>query len=167
MRTFLIGTILAGAAAFVATSCATSPEVEARYRASEDRIAAIFGQAAETPELGPAERCLGELEIRNFRPLDDRYILFEGQRGKQWINQLHMRCFDLEYAQALRVRSFSMMRMCEFDSFMPGDWFDWPWYRRWPWHWGGWPTGSTCTLGKFHPVSEEHVLAIEAAIRSR
>jgi len=167
MRAYLIGGILAIVAALVAASCATSPEVQSRYQESQERIAAILAQSADAPGLGPPERCLGDLEYRNFRALDDRYVLFEGRKDRLWINKLQMRCFDLEYADVLRVRQFSSMQLCEHDTFMPADWFDWPWYRRWPWHWGRWPTGATCTLGKFYPVNEEQRLAIEAALRAR
>jgi len=167
MRAYMIVGVPAALIALVATSCATSPEVATRYHASQDRIATILAQSAQTPELGPPERCLGDLEYRNFRALDDQYILFEGRKDRLWINKLPMRCFDLEYSTVLRIRQFSAIRLCEHDTFMPGDWFDWPWYRRWPWHWGRWPTGATCTLGMFYPVNDEQLLAIEAAIRAR
>jgi hypothetical protein len=61
-----------------------------------------------------------------------------------------------------------MGRICDMDTFAADDWFMWPWYQRWPWYWGtSWSTGMTCSLGKFQPVTEAQVEAIEEVIRSR
>jgi hypothetical protein len=119
-------------------------------------------------EFGEVKRCLSDSEFRTFRALDDRRILFEGRRGKLWINTLRMPCHDLRYGDVLIVRQFSSMRMCAMDSFEVADWFAWPWYRRWPWYWGrNWGMGMRCTLGEFQPVSESQVADIEAVLRSR
>jgi hypothetical protein len=164
MGNCIVTTVLIAATAALLVSCAASPEVQARYQAREDRIGAILAEAAQTTDLGAPKRCLGDVEFRSFRALDDQYVLFEGPRGKQWVNKLQTRCPDLQYASVLQVRSFSAMRVCHLDGFYPGDWFDWPWYRRWPWNWGRWPSGMRCTLGVFQPVNDEHVSAIEAVL---
>ena len=78
---------------------------------------------------------------------------------------LRHRCFDLRHGSVLRVRRFSYSRICDADHFAVDDWFEWPWYTRWPWHWGAWSTGMTCTLGKFYPVTEGQVAEIEALLR--
>ena len=58
--------------------------------------------------------------------------------------------------------------MCEMDTFYVADWFGWPWYRRWPWYWGwGWGASASCTLGKFQPVTEQQVDAIERVLDAR
>ncbi|MDH3748727.1 MAG: DUF6491 family protein [Gammaproteobacteria bacterium] len=148
--------------------CATSPEVESRRQAREADIKDILSQPLDPAQFGETKRCLADHEYRNFRALDDRRILFEGRRGKLWINTLRSHCPDLRYGTVLRVRSFSQTRVCDMDRFQVGDWFDWPWYRRWPWRWGsGWGTGIACSLGKFQPVTEVQVAEIEALLRSR
>lgn len=151
----------------VLTGCAVSPEVEARRQEREAIINEILSQPLDPAEFGETERCLHERDYRNFRALDERRMLFEGRRGKLWINTLRHRCPDLRYGTVLRVKSFSFGRICDMDTFQVGDWFDWPWYRRWPWHWGsGWGSGATCSLGKFQPVTESQVGEIEALLKS-
>ena len=54
--------------------------------------------------------------------------------------------------------------MCEMDRFHVADWFDWPWYSRWPWDWGTWTTGQMCMLGEFQPVTKAQVDEIEARL---
>jgi hypothetical protein len=166
-RTRYAGAILT--VAMLCVSCAVSPETQARRQAADAEIEAILNEPLDAEQSGVTQRCLSSHEYRNFRALDDKHILFEGRRGNLWINTLRMRCPDLRYGTVLRVRSFSSMgRICDMDSFVAGDWFAWPWYRRWPWHWGtSWNTGMTCSLGKFRPVTEAQVEAIEEAIRSR
>ena len=153
----------------VVASCATSPEVEERRAAVEARIDTILSQPLEEGVPVSAQRCLSDSQYRGFRALDDRRILFEGRGDRLWINTLRTRCPDLRNATILRVRSAGLAtRTCDGDQFVASDWFSWPWYRRWPWQWGSpWGTGVICTLGKFQPVSEEQVEAIETVLRSR
>lgn len=147
--------------------CATSPEAENRRQAIQADIESILSVPLDPAEFGETKRCLSDNEYRGYQALDDRHMLFEGRRGKQWINTLRSPCHDLRYGHVLVVRSYSGMRMCERDQFQVADWFDWPWYRRWPWHWGGtWSTGMTCSLGMFQPVTEDQVEAIRAVLRS-
>jgi hypothetical protein len=149
-------------------ACATSPEVESRRQAKEADIAAILGEPLDPALYGETKRCLADNEYRNFRALDDRRLLFEGRGNKLWLNTLPFRCTDLRYGDVLRVKTISWSRICETDSFAVGDWFDWPWYRRWPWRWSsGQGMAESCTLGKFQPVTEAQVGEIEAVLRSR
>lgn len=79
-----------------------------------------------------------------------------------------MSCPDLRWGDVLVVRSFTSRRLCASDNFAVTDWFDWPWYRRWPWQWGSrLGTGMTCTLGEFKSVTKDQVKGIEALLDSR
>jgi len=159
---------LACTAVLLCTSCAVSPEAEDRRLAAEANIADILSVKLDPTEYGETKRCLSSMDYRSFRALDDRRLLFEGRRDSLWINTLRSRCPDLRYGDILVVRSFSGTRMCALDSFEVADWFDWPWYRRWPWRWGGgWGVGMRCTLGEFQPVTEAQVKAIEEVLESR
>ena len=151
------------------TACAVSPderEKQAAIDADIDRI--LSSPVAEDREV-ELLRCLSESQYRGFRALDDRHILFEGRGDRLWINKLRVRCPDLRHATVLQVRSVGLAsRTCDGDQFIASDWFYWPWYRRWPWRWGApWGTGAVCVLGKFQPVVEEQVEAIETVLRNR
>ena len=148
--------------------CATSPDVAARRQAIEADIAEILSTPLDPAVYGETKRCLADREYRNFRALDNRRLLFEGRGDKSWLNTLRTRCADLQFGNVLRVKSISTTRICDMDSFQAGDWFDWPWYRRWPWRWtSDWGTGIPCSLGKFQPVTESQVAEIEALLKSR
>lgn len=159
----LVATLLLACA-----GCATSAEDMHEAQAAERQIDTILSEPGEAADYAAPKRCLAESEYRSFRPLDDRRILFEGTRGRLWLNTLLAPCPDLRYATALRVKSiYSFGRICDMDTFRPADWFDWPWYRRWPWsRRDHWDTGITCSLGDFQPVNEAQVAAIERALKS-
>jgi len=143
--------------------CATTPDDESRRQAIEADIQDILNLSLG--EDGQPLRCLSETQYGGFRALDERHMLFTGRGGKQWVNVLRTRCNDLRHGDVLRIRSFSGSRICDTDRFAVDEWFEWPWYSRWPWHWGDWSAGMTCTLGKFYPVTEGQVEEIEAVIR--
>ena len=155
---------LIGLATLVLSGCAVSPEVESRRQAIEADIDEILSLPLDPAEYGEAKRCLSDMEFRNFRALDDRHMLFEGRGDKLWINKLRGRCPDLRHGDVLVVRKLGSSRMCARDQFRVADWFDWPWHRRWPWHWGEWGTGPMCTLGEFQPVTEAQVAEIETRL---
>jgi hypothetical protein len=150
-------------------ACAVSPEAEERRRAMEEEIGFILAEPLDVEQFGETRRCLRDVDFRNFRVLDDKRILFEGRRGRLWLNTLRTRCPDLRYGSILIVRpTLTMGRMCDMDTFRVGDWFDWPWYRRWPWQWGwGWGASGNCVLGEFQPVTESQVNLIEEAISKK
>lgn len=155
-------------AALLCGSCAVPPEIRERRESIDAQIDAILNEPLDVEQYGTMQRCLSDREYRNFRAIDDRHILFEGRRETLWINTLRTRCPDLRYGTVLVTSSSPMGRMCELDTFVAGDWFTWPWYRRWPWHWGtAWNTGARCTLGKFQPITDDQLEAMEALIRSR
>lgn len=166
MGTFNNALSVAFATALLSAACATSPEALERRQAVEADIDEILSYELDPAEYGETKRCLSNSEFRNYRPLDDRHILFNGRRGKLWINTLRGRCHDLRHGDVLIVRKFSGTRMCDMDRFAVSDWFDWPWYRRWPWQWGSYGTGASCALGKFQPVTEAQVEEIEARLET-
>jgi hypothetical protein len=148
----------------IIAGCASSPEDEDRRRAIEADIQEILSLSLGE-DVKPL-RCLSEAQYRGFRALDEKHMLFTSTGGKLWINVLRNRCHDLRHGSILRVRSHSYSRICDTDRFAVDDWFDWPWYSRWPWQWGAWSTGMTCTFGQFYPVTEGQVAEIEALLRS-
>lgn len=168
MGTLRLILCLTAAALLLLPGCATSPEAESRRLAIQADIEEILSIPLDPAEFGTTKRCLNDNEYRSFRSLGENHILFEGRRDKQWINTLRTPCADLRHGDVLIVRQFSGTRMCDADSFQVTDWFDWPWYRRWPWHWGGsWGTSMRCSLGKFQPVTADQVAEIEALLSSR
>ena len=48
-------------------------------------------------------RCLGDMDYRHFRALDEKHILFEGRRDRLWVNTLRTRCSDLRFGDVLVV----------------------------------------------------------------
>jgi len=167
MKAARYATWMACTAALLCAACAASPEAESRRQAREADIADVLSMPLDPAEFGETRRCLSDMDFRNFRALDDRRILFEGRRGRLWLNTLRMPCPDLRRADVLVVKPLSGLRLCDMDSFVPADWFGWPWYRRWPWHWGGtWGTGIRCSLGKFQPVTADQVAEIESILRA-
>ena len=154
------------AACLLLTGCAVSPEVESARQEREANIQEILSYELDPAVYGETKRCLADREYRTFKALDNQRILFYGRGDKQWINTLRTRCPELRWGDALAVESFSAMRICDSDKFMVGDWFDWPWYRRWPWHWGRWGSGISCTFGQFQPVTAEQVEEIEALLEA-
>lgn len=155
--------------ALLVAACAVSPEAEERRRAMEEEIGFILAEPLGEEKYGETRRCLSDHEFQNFSVIDDQRIVFEGRRGKLWLNTLRTRCPDLRFHSVIVVRpTLSMGRMCAMDTFYVSDWFEWPWYRRWPWYWGwGWGASATCMLGEFQPVTESQVELIKEAVRKR
>ena len=150
--------------ALLFVGCASSPAVEEQRHKAEEDIATILSQPLDPAKYGEPERCLTSAQYRDFSVLDDQRILFEGSRGRLWLNELRMRCPDLRFGHTLVFETQTRSgRICDLDSFEVVEWAYWPRYRRWPWHWF---SGVRCTLGKFQPVTEEQVEAIRAAIET-
>lgn len=152
---------VASAVLLLGAACATSPEADNRRLARAAEIDAILSLQPDPAEYGETKHCLADHEFRTFRPLDDRHILFEGRRGRLWISTLRTRCPDLRWGDVLVVRQFSSTRICDTDRFEVAHWFEWPWYRRWPWNWGRFGVGVHCTLGEFQPVTEQQLARLE------
>lgn len=152
----------------MSVGCATAPEVAAKQQEREESIETILSRPLDPEAYGVAKGCLDSTQYRSYRVLDDRRVVFEGRRGEFWLNTLHFRCPELRHSSALQVKSRASFsrRICEHDTFLAGDWFDHPWYRRAPWRWTRpWGMETTCSLGKFQPVSSDQVSAIEAALK--
>jgi hypothetical protein len=157
--------VCVAAVLLVSGGCASSPDDESQRRAIEADIQDIL--SLSLGEDGKPLRCLSDVQYRGFRALDEKHMLFTGKGDRRWINVLRQRCSDLRHGSVLRVRSHSMSHICNTDRFAVDDMFEWPWYSRWPWQWGAWSTGMTCTLGPFYPVTDAQVAEIEAVIRGR
>lgn len=163
MNAMKIAVILVGAAALLLLpGCASSPEAREKRANAEADIDEIVNYELDPTEHGPVKRCLSKTDFDNYRPLGDRHILFEGRRGKLWINTLRGRCSDLRHGEVLVVRQSIGSRMCEADKFSVGDWFDFRTGSQ-P---SGWGTGPTCVLGEFRPITEGQVDEIEAVLES-
>lgn len=153
------------AIALLCASCATTPEArkEAQNIAETKArtIEQILSEPLDAEDYGETERCLSQ--VRDIRVLDEQTLVFEGRHKKLWINQLPMRCPGLRRGSILQIRATSgFQRICKMDTFVASDWFEWPWYRQWPWRWG---TGVKCSLGDFQPVTKLQVNAIQALQR--
>ncbi len=155
---------LVGALAFTVSGCATSQEVEDRRAAINADIDEILSLTLDSAELGEPVRCISEAQYRSFKPLGDRHMLFEGSRDRLWVNTLRGRCVDLAHGDVLITRPFSARRLCDADRFEVAEWFERPFYTGWPWSWGRLPSGPTCALGKFQPVTQGQVDEIEALL---
>lgn len=163
MNAIKIAVLVAGAAALLLIpGCATSPEEAERRANAEADIDEIMSYELDPDEYGVAKQCLADHDFDNYRALGDRHILFEGRRGKLWINTLRSRCRDLRHSDVLVVRQYTGSRMCDMDRFDVRDWFELTSRSR-PADWG---TGGACVLGEFHPVTEAQVTEIEAVLES-
>jgi hypothetical protein len=150
-------------AALICAGCAgpqRAPEEQAQV---QEKLEDILSQPLDAEEYGTASRCISQYAYRDFEPLGEQYVLFEGTGGKLWLNELRGRCPGLRHGSAL---AFDMRgsQICDLDRFKVTDWFHWSRYRRWPWDW---VEGIPCTLGKFQPVSAEQAEAIRATLSDR
>ncbi len=147
----------------VLTGCASTPEMQAREEAKRQTVASILSEPLDASEYVETRRCLSN--YRHIEILDDRMLVFEGSGKKLWLNELPIRCPGLRRNSTLALRTDSSFgRLCKMDSVAVVDWFGYPWFRRWPWHWAN---GPRCTLGEFQPVSITQVQAIKQAISNR
>ncbi|MEQ8860536.1 MAG: DUF6491 family protein [Pseudomonadales bacterium] len=148
-------------AGLLVVGCASAPADREASERRQETVADILNQPLDAEEYGTPRRCMSEIALRDFEPLGDRYLVFEGSRGTLWLNELKGRCPGLDRGRTLAFRNQSF-QVCEFDQFLVSDWFVWSRYRRWPWNW---TDGIPCTLGKFQPVSGDQVDALRAALR--
>lgn len=160
MSTRKIAIGMLAASLVLVSGCAASLEAEQRRAEMEADIDLILAQPLPE-EFGEAERCLSDSQIRSYRALGERHLLFEGSRDRYWVNTLRSNCSDLKWGETLIVRRFSGSRICELDRFSATDWFGFPWYRRAPATWG---SGVQCTLGEFQPVTLDQVREIETVL---
>ena len=158
MQTTARTLLLASTLAFVVTGCAGTEEIAERRAAINADIDEILSLTLESEDFGEPERCISETQYRNFKPLGDRHMLFEGSRDRLWVNTLRGRCFDYRDGDVLITRPFSARRLCDGDRFELAEWFDLPRSV------GRLPTGPSCSFGKFQPVSRGQIDEIEALL---
>ncbi len=160
MNSFARRATLAMASIWLGACASTPVDSEQRQRQAET-VADILSQPLDADAYETPRRCISEAAYRDFRPLGDRFLVFEGPGDTLWLNELRGRCPGLDRSSSLvfRTRGF---QLCELDQFQVSDWFTWDRYQRWPWRW---PDGIPCTLGRFRPVTEAQVEALKAALR--
>ena len=138
-----------GLASLLLTGCATTPDDGTGPQPIGERINAVLDIPTDGMEEPEMQRCLRESQIRNFEPLGDRHMLFEGRRGEYWVNRLRGRCPDLDGGTLLAVRTTGLSnQFCDGDRFSLRDWFTGS---------RGMNLTAVCSLGKFQPVTEAQV----------
>ena len=73
---------------FVLPGCKNSQAGSDEREQLDQDIQAILTQSSEADDYGESKNCLRGNEYRDFRVLNDRYVLFEGSHGRLWINRL-------------------------------------------------------------------------------
>jgi len=143
----------------LAAGCASGPEQP--EAAQSEALEEILSQPLDAEEYGKPRRCISEYAYRDFEPLGDRFVVFEGPGNRPWLNELRGRCPGLDRASTLAFRNRGF-QLCELDQFKVTDVFAWERYQRWPWRW---MDGIPCTLGRFQPISAEQLEALRATLR--
>lgn len=145
----------------VAGCAATSAERAEDRAATEETLERILSEPLDEAEYGKPRRCISQYAYRDFEPLGERFVVFEGPGNRLWLNELRGRCPGLDRASTLAFRNRGF-QLCELDQFKVTDVFAWERYQRWPWRW---MDGIPCTLGKFQPISTEQLEALRATLR--
>ena len=144
------------AALLVLAACATSPEDERKRKEMEADIDDILSYEHDPLEYGEPKSCLSTSEFRSYRALGNRHLLFEGRKGKMWVNVLHGRCPGLHRDSVFIMRPMQANRLCDKDRFDAVDRLDTRTI-----------SAPTCTLGQFKPVTEAQVKEIENRLEMR
>ena len=120
----------------------------------EADIDEIMEYPVDATEVGETKRCLSEGNYRSYRALGERHLLFEGRRGKQWINVLRGRCRNLDRGDFYIMEPSSGRQLCSSDQFEVAD-------RLTSTSFGDLGVGIKCSLGEFKPVTRAQVEEIE------
>ena len=139
--------------------CATSPEDDSRRQNMEADIDEILAYELDKTEFGDPKNCLSTNEYRSFRALGNRHLLFEGRRGKQWVNVLRGRCPGLRDDSTFIMKPFTGGRTCDKDRFEVIDRTDISLSQG--------IVGPTCVLGEFKPVAKAQLEEIETRLEMR
>ncbi len=139
-------------------ACATSLEDEQRRKDMEADIDEIMSYELDKTEFGEPRNCLSESQYRSIRALGDRHLLFEGRRGKLWVNVLRGRCSGMDNDSIFVIRPSFGGRPCERDRFEAIDRLDATSAM------GGAGMGPVCILGEFKPVAKAQLEEIEARL---
>ncbi len=158
MHTRRLAVCLVIASLLTAAGCATSPEDEARRKEMEADIDEILAFELDPAEVGEPRNCLSENEFRRYRALGNRHLLFEGQRGKLWVNVLRGRCTSLDNDGVFIMKPGLSGRLCDLDRFNVVPRFE---------SVSGARSAAGCVLGEFKPVTEAQVKEIEARLEMR
>lgn len=155
-RRFATCTIIA---CFLALAgCAVSPEEERKRQEMEADIDDILSQTLDPAEYGEPRTCLRDSEVRRYRALGDRHLLFEGRQGRLWVNVLRGRCLGLDRHSIFVMRPNQAGRICDMDRFSAVD-------RLSPTP--GADASLMCGLGEFRPVTAAQVEEIENRLEMR
>ncbi|MGL6044536.1 MAG: DUF6491 family protein [Sandaracinobacteroides sp.] len=88
---------------------------------------------------GPAVNCISLNQVRSFRVIDDRTVLFERNRTQGWRNELPFRCSGLTFGTKFRHNSRTS-QLCSLNTITPT-------------RTGSGPGNPACQLGQFQPVT--------------
>jgi hypothetical protein len=144
------------ASLLVLAGCATSPEEEHRRQEMEADIDDILSQHVDPLEYGEPRNCLMENQVRRYRALGTRHILFEGRQGQLWVNTLRGRCSGLERDSIFVMRPKLHGRYCDMDLFSVVDRIG-----------SSVPVAPNCSLGEFKPITEAQLKEVEARLAMR
>ena len=153
-RNFAVGAI--AASLLVLAGCATSPEDEHRRQEMEADIDDILSQYVDPAEYGEPKNCLMENQIRRYRALGTRHMLFEGRQGQLWVNDLRGRCSGLERDSIFIMRPKLTGRYCDMDLFSVADRVG-----------TAVPLAPNCALGEFRPITQAQLKEVEARLEMR
>ena len=100
-------------------------------------------EEGDEPMSDPApEECVNVRQIKKTEIIDDQNILFYMNGGKIYRNHLPRKCFGLKRRESFSYKLHTP-RLCGIDIIKVVDQF------------GGLSQGTSCGLGKFHPISKE------------
>lgn len=146
-------------ASFLALAgCATSPDEERKRQEMEADIDDILSQTLDPLEYGEPRSCLRDTEVRRYRALGNRHLLFEGRQGRLWVNVLRGRCLGLNRNSIFVMRPNQAGRLCDMDRFSAVDRLS---------STPGADAAMACALGEFRPVTAAQVEEIENRLEMR
>jgi hypothetical protein len=153
-----LATCVLAASLLALAGCATSPIDEQRRKDMEADVDDILSYENDPAEVGEAKACLMENEVRRYRALGNRHLLFEGRQNMQWVNVLRGRCPGVDRNKIFVMEPNMAGRLCDKDRFSVVDRFDSLESAR---------SATTCFLGEFKPVTEAQVREIEQRLEMR
>ena len=135
----------------LATGYAVAAEPsETKEPTKAERLEAILTEALPESEYREMSRCLWANNYRSVEVLNDRYLIFRGNKDRVWINRLRNRCHGLRKNQIL-VFERTGMRLCSTDTVST--------------HSYGFGISARCMLGEFEKIDELRADALEEALR--
>ncbi len=139
-------------------ACATSPLDEQRRMDMEADIDDILSYELDPLEYGEVRTCLSDSEVRGYRPLGKRHLLFTGRQGRQWVNTLRGTCPGLDDFSTFIMKPKLGGQLCDKDRFEVIDQFG---------SLSRAGTYPTCALGEFKPVTEAQVEEVRNRLEMR